>query len=59
MSPAAPCEGAETVSFTIGIRLRSLKKMMPPVVKIDLPLEVILSPIVSCFFGTVAHWTGF
>ena len=43
MSPAAPCEGAETVFVTIGQRLRLLEGMMPPVVVIDLPLEVVPS----------------
>ena len=47
MSSAVPCEGAETVSSTIGLRLRPLGKTMPPVVATDLPLEVVPSPVVG------------
>jgi len=54
MSLAAPCEGAEIVFVTIGQRLRLLEGMMPPVVVIDLPLEVVPSLVVGYFFGTMA-----
>ena len=59
ISPAAPHEGAKTVSFTVGPRLRLLGGMMPPAVALDLPLEVVPSPMVGHFFGAVAYWRGF
>jgi len=49
MSQVTPSEGEETISFVIG--LRPLKGTMSPAVVADLPLEVILSPMVDCFSG--------
>ena len=43
MSLAAPCEGAETIFSTMGLRLRTLGETMPPEVAIVLPLEVVPS----------------
>jgi len=31
----------------------------PPVVAMDLPLEVVSSLVVGCFLGTIARWRGF
>jgi len=54
MSLTAPYEGAETVSFTMGLRLRPLGEMMPPAVAMGLPLEVVMLLVVRCFFGAMA-----
>jgi len=59
MSLAAPREGEEKISSTMGLRLRPLRETRPAMVMIDLPLEVVPSPVVSCFFGAMAHWRGF
>ena len=45
MSPAATCEGAETISSMMGLRLRPLEETMPLVVATDLPLEVVPLPM--------------
>ena len=49
MSQVTPSEGEETISFVIG--LRPLRGTMSLAVVADLPLEVILSPMVDCFSG--------
>jgi len=50
-SPTAPWEDAEIGSSTTGLRLRLLERMMPPVMAMDLPLEVVPLLVVGFFFG--------
>ena len=52
---AAPCEGAETISSMVRLRLRLLEETMAPAVATDLPLKVIPSPVIGCFFGAMAY----
>jgi len=55
---AAPCIGAKTDSFT-WLKLRLFEGTMPPAGAIDLPLDVILSPVVDCFFEAMAVGEAF
>ena len=59
MSPAVPCEGAEIVSSTIGLRLRLLRWMMAPAVAMDLPLKVVPSPLIDCFYKVRVRLRGY
>ena len=49
-----PCEGAKTVSSTMGLRLRLCSGNDAPAVVMDLPLEVISLLVVGCFFGAMS-----
>ena len=51
-----PCEGAETVSSTMG--LRPLGGIISLAVATNLPLEVVLSSVIGYFFGGIAHLRG-
>ena len=55
MSPIAPCEGAETVSSMMGLRLRLPRGMMPPAVAMNFPLDVVPSLVVDYFFGVITR----
>ena len=59
MSPAAPCEGAESVSSTMGLRLRLLGEPMSLAVATNLLLDVVPSSVVSCFFEVMTCWRDF
>ena len=39
--------------------VEAARGMMFPIITTDLPLEVVPSPVVSCFFGAMASWRGF
>ena len=49
----------QIVSFTMGLSLRPLGETIPPAVAKNLPLEVVPSPVIDCFFGAMARWRGF
>ena len=59
MPPATQCEGARTVSFTMGLRFRLLEETMPLAVATDFLLKDVPSSVVSCFFEVMICWRGF
>jgi len=47
------------VSSVMELRLRMLRGMMPLLVVMDLPLEVVPLPVAGYFFRAMTHWRGF
>ena len=59
MSPTALCEDAEIISFAMGVRLRLLRGEGDALaMALDLPLEVVPSLVVGCFFRAMTRWRG-
>jgi len=58
MSSAASAK-VRRPSFHDGVEVKAARENNAPAMATDLSLEVVSSPVVSCFFGVISFWRAF